>query len=183
MPFSNRASDRHPFQGSRTCLAVNPYPQPAPCRKSMLIPPNCSSKNSNHVWEKKREIERNKMELTYLCGMLYIMCTKQVSKVFKMEISKILRPYDMFLEHSVGSSNTYIRNSLFCYFRLAAVYFSTFPTCDQRKITQASEFNSTAWSKWQGACLPACTVFTRLCARLVRGCAPWDKRGTFPNSH
>lgn len=141
MPPSNPASDRHPFQGSRTRLALNPHPQPAPCRKSMLIPPNYSYKNSNRVQEKKRETERNKMELTYLCGVLYIMCKKQVSEVFKMEISKILRPSDMFLEHFVQSSNTYIRNSLFCYFRLEGVYFSTFPTCDQ-KITQASEFNS-----------------------------------------
>lgn len=90
---------------------------------------------------KKKETERNKMELTYLCGIVHKMCTKQVSEVFKMEISKILRPSDTFLEHFVQSSNTYIRNSLFCYFRLEGVYFSTFPTCDQ-KITQASEFDS-----------------------------------------
>lgn len=143
----------------------------------MLIPRNCSYKNSNHVQEEKRELERNKMELTYLCGMLYIMCTRQISNVFKMEISKILRPQDTFLEHFVESSNTYIRNSLCCYFRLAGVYFSTFPTCSQRKITQASECNSMAWSKRQGG-LSACTVFTRLCAQLVRGCVPWEGRET-----
>lgn len=146
MPFSYPASEWHPFQGSRTRLAVNP-PQPAPCRKSTLIPSNCSYKNNNHVQGGKGAIERNKMELTYLYGMLYIMCTKQVSKVFKKKISKILRTHDIFLEHFVESPKRYIRNLLFCYFPLA-VYFSTFSTCNQRKIIQASQFNSIAQSKW-----------------------------------
>lgn len=114
--FSNPTSDKNAFQGSRTCLAINPHPKPSPCGKSMLIPPNFSYKTPV-MYRGKKDTETNKMELTYSCGMLYIICTKQMSKVFQMKTT------DMFLEHFVESSNKNIRNSLLYYFPLAYLLY------------------------------------------------------------
>lgn len=50
----------------------------------------------------------------------------------------------MFLEHFVESSNKHCRNS--CYFQLAAVCFSNFSSCDQRKITSLVDLTQQQWS-------------------------------------
>lgn len=49
----------------------------------MLIRPNYSYKTAILYRKEKKEAETNKMELMYSYGMLYIICTKQVSKGFQ----------------------------------------------------------------------------------------------------
>lgn len=162
MLFSNPPSDKNFFQGSRTCLALNPHPNPSPCGKSMLIPPNYSYQTAIVCRSLKGRTEIHKKRINVFTRDALCAMYKTGMEGFEMQSPKMLGPYYGPTKHTALSPNKYIRNARQCGFLSAGI------------CSSACRIIPTLSAPTQSSCSRASQ--TPLLYRTMWALGPWDSR-------